>query len=105
MAWKNERRRVFNSALSGKSRAEAPQEGGECGKHRAKDDPVALAILHFGCEVRRQVVFVDVAQQLADRAKHHHLRGAEARREFFRLLKTIQSHFVLQASSGGSHPG
>ena len=41
--------------------------------YRAEDDPVTLAVLHFCSEVWRQVVFVDVAQQVTDGPQHHHL--------------------------------
>lgn len=44
-----------------------------CG-YRAENDPVALAVLHFGCEVRRQVVLIDVPQQVTHRTQHHHLQ-------------------------------
>lgn len=39
--------------------------GNHTRRYRAQDDPVALAVLHFGSKVRRQVVLIDVAQQVA----------------------------------------
>lgn len=35
-------------------------------RYRSEDDPVTLAVFHFGREVCCQVVFIDVSQQVTD---------------------------------------
>lgn len=82
--------------------------------YRAKDDPVTLAVLHFCSEVWRQVVFIDVAQQVADWAQHHHLQthsrqASEAATQRVPWTLKRKKCFLLwifsPASLTGSHPG
>lgn len=46
--------------------------------HRPEDDPLAVAVLQGAPQLGGQLLLVDVGQQVAHRAQHHHLHTHRA---------------------------
>lgn len=65
---------ILKLKAQSKERSSGKDNRKVCG-YRTKDDPVALAILHFCSEIWCQAVFIDVAQQVTNRSQHHHLQS------------------------------